>query len=133
MKTNLFDKYKTNKDLESEGVWFMTSKDTGFLLRRSGGANSNRMKMITAKHQKPVLHKIKNDLLTDEESQEIGLKIFVDAVLVDWKGVTDEEGNEIPFSRENAIEVLQEVPDLVDRLLAHTIDFNNFKEELGNS
>ena len=48
-------------------------------------------------------------------------------VLKDWKDVEDNDGNAIPYSVENAIEVLMENPDLVGRLLSEANDLANFR------
>jgi len=49
-------------------------------------------------------------------------------ILKDWKDV-EAEGEAIPFTVENAVMVLQENPDLVDRLIAEANDMENFRRE----
>jgi len=56
-------------------------------------------------------------------------KAIATGVLKDWKDVEDNDGNAIPYSVENAIEVLMENPDLVGRLLSEANDLANYRRE----
>ena len=56
--------------------------------------------------------------------------------LAGWKGVKDEDDKDIPFTRENAIQLFTNLPELFDMIFPYAKDFKNFKvdlEELGNS
>lgn len=50
-------------------------------------------------------------------------------VLKDWRDVEDDAGKAIPFSVDNAVEVLLENPDLVGRILSEANDLANFRRE----
>jgi hypothetical protein len=50
-----------------------------------------------------------------------------------WEGVKDAEGNEVPFTPEAALEFLEELPDLVAKLMVYANDYNTYRQELGNS
>ncbi|MAL98263.1 MAG: hypothetical protein CL583_07400 [Alteromonadaceae bacterium] len=50
-------------------------------------------------------------------------------ILRDWKDVVDAEGKEIPFSVENATEVLLDNPDLASRVLSEANDLQNFRRQ----
>ncbi|MBR9878687.1 MULTISPECIES: hypothetical protein [unclassified Halomonas] len=50
-------------------------------------------------------------------------------VLRDWSGVEDDSGEPIPYSIENAVEVMLDNPDLVARILSQANDLSNFRRE----
>ena len=50
-------------------------------------------------------------------------------ILKDWKEVVDADGKPIPFSVDNATEVLLENPDLASRVLSEANDLSNFRRE----
>lgn len=137
MKTNLDRIFKTDADVEKTGVWFMVSDETGFLVLPFRPTNS-RMKAAMATHFKPFARQIDLGTLDSEKEREIMVKIFVNACLVDWKGV-EIEGKITPFSKEVAIGFLMRLPELYSTLIDYASDFKNFKEEfeeqqeLGNS
>jgi len=129
MKSNLHLAFKTNTDLEKNGVWFDLG-DCRFLLKRFGGANRDLSKVM-AKVFKPVAHLVEKDLLPDEVDSKLTAKAFVEACLVDWEGV-EIDGEEVPFSKEKAIELMVELPDLMQTLLECSKNVENYRETLGN-
>jgi hypothetical protein len=131
MKTNLDKIFKTSKDLESGGVWFDISDETGFLLRPFKGTNP-RTKAAMARYYKPYARQVEMGTLAQEKEDEIQVKLFIDICLVDWKGV-EIDGNIVECTPEEALKLFKNLPDLFDTLWRHSNDFNNYREDLGNS
>lgn len=132
MQTNLDGLFKTNSNLEKDGIWY----DVGpcsFLIRRFGGSNASKVKQAMAKYYKPHARKFETDSIDPEESSKIMAKVFVESCLVTWKGVTDTNGEEIPYSAEKAVALFTSLPELFNVLFTGTQDYQSFKEELGNS
>lgn len=50
-------------------------------------------------------------------------------VLKDWREVVDDKGEAIPYSVDNAVEVMLDNPDLVSRILSEANDLANFRRE----
>lgn len=50
-------------------------------------------------------------------------------ILKDWKDVVDAQGQPIPFTVDNAVEVLLDNPDLASRVLAEANDLSNFRRK----
>jgi len=132
MKTNLSKDFLTDKDAETQGNWFKISPGVRFLIKRLGGANAQKLREADAKHRQPYIKKIQAGVLTDEEIELITLKAFIECAIVNWEGVKDEDGNDIPFTFDNAVKVLQPIPDLVNTLLSYASNYQNFLEDVGN-
>lgn len=132
MKTNLDGLFKTSESIETNGIWMTISDDIGFLVKRFGGYNSPKVKAATSKFYKPYARLIENGTLPIEKEKEIMTKIFVDASLIDWKGI-EIDGVITPFSKEVAIKFLLELPELAESLISYASDTKNYKEDLGNS
>ena len=130
MKTNL-DFLKTNSDKETNGFWYDIGP-ASFLLRRLGGKNANHLQQVTAKYYKPYAKAIQSGMLPQSKQEEIIVKTFVEAVIVDWKGVTDINGIEIPFSKDAAQEMLMDNLELVTALQEASTDIINYRDDLGN-
>lgn len=132
MKTNLDLKFKTNKNLEKEGVWFkVVDTEVSFLVRRFGGANEAEIKRVHAKYFAPKSRQIQANQLSDEEATELLIKSFVEVSLVDWKGV-EIDGVEAEFDKEKAVEIFKEYPELFQTVFEYAKDFQSYKEDLGN-
>lgn len=135
MKTNLDSKFKADTSLETNGVWITIEEHEGvsFLVRRYGGKNSQKVREANARFSKPFANKIASNSLTAEESEDIALRAFCSACLVDWKGVKDENGQEIPCSFDTAVEILSGLPELTDTLFNYSRRFETYRESVGNS
>ena len=131
MKTNLHKTFKTNQILEKDGVDYMYNDEVSFKVRRFVATNP-RVKEAMAHYYKPYARQLELGTLSPEKTQEIQIKLFIDVCLVSWKGLKDESGKDIEYSKQNALEILQELPDLFDSLWKHANDFENYKEDVGN-
>jgi len=140
MKTSLDKFYKTNQDLEKDGVDFVIQEanpaegleEISFKLRRFHAGN-NKVKAALAAYHKPYAKQIEMGTLPTEKAREIQMKLFIDVCLVSWTGVKDEKGADIPCNQEKALELFKRLPDLYDTLMVYASDHANYKEELGNS
>lgn len=133
MKTNLHKRFKTNETLEKDGIWFEIDSGVSFLITRFGGFNSPTIKKQMAKYYKPFAKQIELGTLSQEKEKEVMNKVFVESCVKDWKGVCADDGSEIAFNIEKCVELFCELPDMADVLIGHAADYNNFREDLGNS
>jgi hypothetical protein len=132
MKTNLDSLFKTDNALEKEGVWFMVSEEAGFLVRRFGGANASKVKQAIAKYYKPYSRQVENGTIAAEKEKEILVTSFVEASMVDWKGI-EIDGEIVPYSREVAIKFFCALPELFEAIYSYATAVESYKEDLGNS
>lgn len=116
-----------------DGVDFVVGEGMKFKVKRFGGKNSAKIRKLTALYHKPYARMIELGTLPEEKEREIYIKIFVEACLISWEGIQDENGEDIEFTRDNAIELFMELPEMFDLLSAYASDVNSYKEELGNS
>lgn len=133
MKSNLDKYFKQNNNLEKEGVWFEFGEGVKFLVRRFGGTNLEVKKSMT-KYYKPVARLVEKGLLDQDKEKKIISKAFIESCLVNWEGV---EINEqiTPFSFEAALELFEDLPELLDTLVECAQDSENYREhreDVGN-
>jgi len=132
VKTNLDALYKTNTSLESTGVWFEINDETAFLIKRFGGTNAEAVKRAMAKYYKPHSARIEKGTLDSKKEDEIMAKVFVEACLLDWKGV-EIDGEVKDFDRSLATEFFVALPELRLDLFNYATSAESYKETLGNS
>ncbi len=131
MKTNLDQFFKTDKSMESEGIWLEFGK-ARFRVKRFGGYNSQKVKLALAKHFKPFSRQAELGTLEPEQENKILAMIFIEASLVTWEGV-EMEGKEVPYSVEAALSLFTELPELFQEIQRQAQLKDNFKVEMGNS
>lgn len=115
---SLYKQFKTDSKLEKEGILLQygtNSKGKDILIRvaRAGASNDAYVKRMEAK-VKPHRRLIQNE--TIERAVLIGIirEVFAETVVLGWEGVEDENGNELPFTKENCIKLFTDLPDLFE-------------------
>lgn len=131
MKTNLDVTFKTDPKLAEEGVVFAINDDISFKVRHLS-QNNPRVKAAFTKYYKPYARQVELQTLDPKKDREIQAQIFVDTCLVGWIGV-ESDGKPLEFTRENALKLFEELPELFDTLWRYGNDFQNYREDLGNS
>lgn len=132
---SLYSTYETDASIEKEGQAFQMGEDSqgrpiDFICRRAGGANTKFQSVLEAK-SRPVRHILnsKNPGAVSSKTQErIMREVFVDAVLLGWRNVEDRDGNVLEFSKENAIKLFTDLPDLFRELLSMTTEGAAFRK-----
>lgn len=132
MSSNLDELFKTDANLEKDGIWFRVNENVRFRIRRFGGKNSQKLKLAMAKFHKPKARLIELDQLSTEETDLIMAKVFCDACLISWEGV-ELDGQEVECNFENGVKLFTRLPELFNSLFKYSQDFESFKEDLGNS
>ena len=82
MKTNLDKFFKTDESLEEKGVWFEIAEGVRFLVRPMKATNP-QIKSAIATHYKPMAHQVEKGTIDPKKAEEIQIKVFVKACLVD--------------------------------------------------
>jgi len=113
---SLYSQFETDPKLEKGGIILEYGPNSkgqpmAFRIARAGGANdayNKRLEAMSRKHRR----KIQNDMLESKELQEMIKEVVVDTVLLGWENIEDRNGNDLPFTRENALKLFKELPDL---------------------
>jgi hypothetical protein len=138
-KRNLYDLFETDKNLETNGVAFQFG-DSKFLCKRAGGSNK-QFDATFEDRTRAFSTKMQMASLSDDQSEAILKDVYFDAVVLSWEDVTDRDGNDLPFTKENFIQVMTDLPDLWKNLRQAAANMDNFlrkqksaaAEKLGNS
>jgi hypothetical protein len=135
----LRNNYRTDRAAEVEGVWIDVDindhnrEPIAVKLSRMGQTNKAYTKALEER-TRPHTAAIQNETLDNDLGRDIMRGVFVDTVLLDWKNLpkseltgNDDDKDDLPFNRENAIALFDELPDLYDILEAHARKAANFR------
>ena len=126
---SLYGLFKTNSNLEINGIWIEYGKETRIKIARAGGQNKQYLAAAT-KMNTEYKHQIANDLLEEELAEKLLMDVFVDTVILDWEGVTDEQENLLEFTPDNVRQVMNDLPDLFQDLRRMAGTLSLFREEI---
>lgn len=130
---SIFKQFKMDESKEQNGaeVKYGANEDgtvPTFHILRSVGSNQRYAKTL-AREVKPYKRLIALEALDAATSEKIMLNVFVDSVLVGWENVQNQKNELIPFTRENSMSLMKQLPDLYADLQAQANNAALFRAE----
>lgn len=120
---DIFAAFSTDEKLEAEGKWFPISKKAKVKVARTG--NPNYTSLLREKLKEAQL-----DMMPGEEGEAVAEAILIDVaaktLLVDWSGVKDAQGNDVPYSHAQAAKYLA-VKDFRAKIRGFADNFEAFR------
>lgn len=128
---SLFKKYKMDPVKTEQGipVEFEVNEDgtvPTIMLARAGAGNKKFTQELE-RVRKPHQRRIDAGLVSDEEMETFFLKTFAKVAITGWQNVNDEEGKPLPYSYENALNLITELPELYQELVQKSIERDNYR------
>lgn len=117
-------KYKTDKDAETNGVW--VEVDNGVELKVAR-INNDKAREERRRLEKPYRNFANG--APEHVQEDILRKVVSKHVLLDWKGVTDDDGKPLTFSAETAEKLFKEFPDFLNDVLNLSMARETFAAE----
>lgn len=132
--SGLHKQFKTNPAKESEGVEIEfpeAQNDDGsiptFIISRMGKSNKAYSKSLEAA-TRPYRRQVELGTMKNEVAEGLFMGVFVDTILRGWKNVQDENGQPIAYSKDAATALLNELPDVYERLQEEAKLSANFRD-----
>ena len=123
---NLYKTFKASDDLEKQGIDLQLGDDISFRLARAGGSNSRFSKLLGDK-LKPYRRQIDNGTMDDAVAAKIMAEVYADTIVLGWSGVTDEQGNQLAFNRDNCVKLFTDLPELFRVVQEEAGRLSNFR------
>ena len=122
----IWEKYQTDQDAELNGIDVDLGDGQVITVRRAGGANKQYLARLR-KLAKPYQRQLEIGTIDQGILQRTTMQAFAESSLVGWRGITDPDGNEIPFSTKAAFELFQALPDLFDAVFQAAGEIDSFR------
>ena len=120
--------FLTDKTLEKEGI-VLDYGDFKIKVARAGGSNAAFQKALTSKIR-PYKRQLDAGTIPDDVAEKLFLEVYAESVVLGWEGVTDEDGKPLPFSKENAVKLFSDLPDLFRGVQNQAAAISNFRAEV---
>lgn len=120
MAKSIYKVFKTSTQAENNGQWFNygegpTGRDQRILLARMGPSNK-RFSAAYERFQREFGRQVDSGTLANETARAAMVEMMADSIVLNWEGICDENGQELPYSRENVIKVLTDLPEFFHEL-----------------
>jgi hypothetical protein len=131
---SLYKQFATNTEKEIEGIEVqMTEAENAdgsiptFVVSRMGKSNKRYSKALETA-TRPYRRQIELGTMKNYKAEEIFLGVFCDTVLKGWKNVRDENGEDMPFTKQTATKLFKDLPEVYERLQEEAKLSANFRE-----
>lgn len=129
-KTNLHKIFHTDERLEEGGAWVMVNELYGLRIKvrrlRSEAAIKAYERITRELFGEMKLRKPED--LDTSQSLTILKRQLAESVLIDWEGVFDENGEEVPYSKEAAL-AMMEMKDFREFVYQAANERDTFREK----
>lgn len=120
--------FKTNPELECSGIE-INYGDFIITIARAGGANKKFARAIEKK-SRPFKRAIQSDTFDNDRANALLKEVYAETVVLGWEGVTDENGEELPFNRDNCLKLFNDLPDLFQDIMEQAQKSALFREDI---
>jgi len=114
------NRIRQDLDRAGKGVWCPYVEDVELLI---GGSSQQEYANYIRRATKPYQNLIRRDQMPDDKAQEIMVRGAARYLLLGWKNLQDDNGEDIPYSEDKAHELLSD-PRLRD-LYRFVTDMSN--------
>lgn len=130
MSISPYEAFTMDQERETKGIEFETPWGT-FILARPGGANKafkKRFNELTAPYRIRGIDI--EEIMDDEESKRVMIQVYAETVVKGWRKVKGRDGQEIPFSVENAVKLFTDLEELFNVILQAAQKRSLFQQRL---
>lgn len=118
----------TRKDTSELTLWDVVGEPT-LVVRHAGESNKSYFNERLRQAERLRQRKAKINAAAIKEARDLDRELFPKFVITGWKNVTDANGNQVPFSRDDCAAFLAAVDDdMFDMIREFCQDASNFRE-----
>jgi hypothetical protein len=121
-----FSKFATDKSLEIEGAWVDIGDDAHIRVARIG--NDRYAKRLETLY-KPYRKMQRTNSVPDDLARKLFIDALATTVLLEWKGFTNEDGSEVPYTVDTAIAKLTELKDFRELVVEIATEVATYRNE----
>lgn len=122
-----YSAFQTDKEMEKKGIEIDFGDAGCFLIARAGGSNKNFIKVSEAKFR-PYRRQVEAGTIDREVMNKLLIEVFAQTVVLNWQGVSNEDGEEMDCTYDNIVKLFNDVPDLFQEIQNESMKYQNFKK-----
>jgi hypothetical protein len=126
---DLYKQFKMNEVCEKDGITLDYGDGVEIKIARAGGANKKYTKAIERMARK-YRRQIQLSTLAEDVAKKLWINIYAETIVLNWKGVKDENGKKLSFSKDNCVKLFTDLPDLFADIQAQAQNLDLFRNEI---
>lgn len=129
MGLNLYKEYESDENVEVDGAWIDLGDGAKVKVARWGNPNHEK---VIERLRRPYRSMIRSGRdLPKQVSDRIATESLAEAILLGWEGLLDRKGKAIPYSKENALNLLSDpaLKDFRETISSIALQAETFRKE----
>jgi hypothetical protein len=125
---SLFALFGASETDSEDGKWFPINKVISVKVRRFKSKKSR-----TVRERLEAPHKRVNKFsgkISDDVQNDITKEHMAEAILIDWKGVTDKDGKAVEYTKAAGMQFFTVLPEFMDAIATLSLDLDNYRDEV---
>ena len=128
MGKNVYDIFKTDEKLESEKGIVLDFGEFQIRILRASKKNKKYMLAMKKFHNK-FERQMQKKILSDDKAHDILTQVYAESIVIDWKGVKDDKGKDMPYSQEACLKLFNDLPEMFKMIVEEAESITNFQKE----
>jgi hypothetical protein len=121
---SIYDMFETDPELEENGKWFQIKGEAHIKLRR---ATSKISVAVSERIQRAWTSANGTKEPSDVDAEVMLCRQLADGMIVDWEGIRDRDGVEIPFSSQAAYSLIRAIAQVRTSIAGIVVNMEEFK------
>ena len=126
MKLN--EAFGTDKELEDDGKWFDIGDGASVRVARFGNDAHRKLLLRLREPYKALL--LRGGEIPDDVNESIIVESMAQTILLDWKGMLDQDGNELKYDVEAGRTAFNLYKDFLELVSQLSLNATNFRTEV---
>jgi hypothetical protein len=108
---SFYKQFGTSEDLEVNGIWLDYGDAGRIKIARAGGAN-RRFATVLERKTRPYRRALDNGTIDPKVIERVMAEVFAETVILGWEDVIGRDGEPLPYTFDNVVQLLLDLPDL---------------------
>jgi len=125
---NIYALFETDTTMEQQGVVVDFGPYGRFKVARASGNNIKYTEAFK-RFNKPFQKMLKRNTMPEALAKKLLAQVYAESIILAWEGILDRDNRPIPFSKENVVKVLLDLPDLFTQIIAESQNAESYRKE----
>lgn len=125
---SIYEKFEMDQEMEKQGIVLNLGAAGEFKIARAGASNVEYTRAVAAQGKKAGVQKVKGGKISEAEATKRMAFIYGTTVVKDWDRVYGRDLKPIPYSKQAAVKLLLELPELLTVVMAEAHKADNYRK-----
>ena len=125
---SIYELFETDETMEQQGIVVDFGPYGEFKVARASGSNIKYSETVK-RYNKPYQKMLKRGTMPEKLARQVLAKVYAESIVLNWKRVIGRDGKEIPYTTQNVVKVLLDLPDLFSQIVIESLNAELYRKD----